>query len=172
MSTMKKVGIMIDDGFHDLELWLPYYRFKEEGVDFDILGWENRDYKGVYGLDSIRPTQLLGDGKNDHDLIYIPGAKSPENLLKHPGTVDLIKTFSSGGTSFATICHSPLLLGEAGMLDGKEITGHPSIETELIKWHAKYVDSPVVRTSKNIISGKTHFQIAQFMPEILKIIRE
>ena len=104
---MKKVGIMIDDGFHDLELWLPYYRFKEEGVDFDILGWENRDYKGVYGLDSIRPTQLLGDGKTDYDLIYIPGAKSPENLLKHPGTVDLIKTMSSGGTSFATICHSP-----------------------------------------------------------------
>ncbi|MHB1441047.1 MAG: DJ-1/PfpI family protein [Cuniculiplasma sp.] len=169
---MKKVGIIIDDGFHDLELWLPYYRFKEEGVDFDILAWEDRDYKGVYGLDSIKPTQLLGDGNIDYDLIYIPGAKSPENLLKHPGTTDLIKSMSSGGMIFATICHGPLLLGEAGLLNGMEITGHPSIEKDLVKWHAKYVDSPVVRSSRNIISGKTHFQFAQFMPEILKIIKE
>ena len=53
MLTMKKVGIMIDDGFHDLELWLPYYRFKEEGVDFDILGWENSRSISVRNAKSV-----------------------------------------------------------------------------------------------------------------------
>ncbi len=169
---MKKAGIMIDDRFHDLEMWLPYYRFLEEGIKFDILAWEDREYKGVYGLDSVRPTHVLGSSNVDYDFVYIPGADSPGNLLKHPGTVEFIRDMSSKGASFATICHGPLVLAEAGLLKGMEITGHPSIQTEIEKFGAKYVDKPYVRVSDNIISGKTHFQIDQFIPEVLKFIRE
>ncbi|MEM3185193.1 MAG: hypothetical protein QXQ39_00745 [Conexivisphaerales archaeon] len=43
---MKKVGIIIDEGYRDLEMWIPYYRFLEEGIDFENLTWENREYRG------------------------------------------------------------------------------------------------------------------------------
>ncbi len=169
---MKKVGILIDDGYHDLELWLPYYRFREEGIDFDVLAWEDREYKGVYGVDSVKPTHVLGSADIDYDLIYIPGANSPTNLLKHHGTVDLIRSMSSKGTTFATICHGPLVLAEADLVKDIEMTGHPSIQTELKKHGAKYVDMPYVRSSDNIITGKTHFQIDRFIPELLSVIKE
>lgn len=167
---MKKIGIMIDDGFHDLELWIPYYRFKEENINFDVLAFEDRDYKGVYGLDSVKPTQLLGQIDTRYYLVYIPGANSPSNLLKHPETVETIKNMSAEGSSFATICHGPLLLAEAGLLYGKEITGHPSIKEEIESKGAKYVDLPYIRSSENIMSGKTHFQIDQMMPEMLRFL--
>ncbi|EQD25803.1 intracellular protease, PfpI family, partial [mine drainage metagenome] len=89
---MKKIAIMLDDGYHDLELWIPYYRFKEEGIKFDILTWEDREYKGSFGIDSIKPDKLLGvTALSQYDLIYMPGAKSPVNLLKHPETVGQVK---------------------------------------------------------------------------------
>ena len=168
----KKVGIMIDDGFHDLELWIPYYRFKEEKINFDVMAFEDREYKGVYGLDGVKPTQLLGSIDTKYDLVYIPGANSPGNLIKRPETAEIIKNMSSEGSTFATICHAPLLLAEAGLLDGKEITGHPSIKGEIESRGAKYVYLPYIRSSRNIMSGKTHFQIDHLIPEMLRFIRE
>lgn len=31
---------MLDDGYHDLKLLVPYYTLKEEETEFDILRWE------------------------------------------------------------------------------------------------------------------------------------
>ncbi len=168
---MKKVGIMIDDGYHDLEFWIPYYRFKEEQIDFDILAYEDREYSGVYGLDRVRPTNLITEDLYHYDLIYIPGANSPANLLKNPLMVKIIKKMDKS-TKFATICHAPLILAEAGLLANKKVTGHPSIKDEIERKNAIYVDIPVIRTSDHILSAKTHFQMHLFMPQLLEFIRE
>ncbi|MEM3227318.1 MAG: DJ-1/PfpI family protein, partial [Thermoplasmata archaeon] len=139
---MKRIGIMIDDGYHDLELWIPYYRFKEEHIDFDVLAYEDREYSGVYDLDRIRPTNLITENMDHYDLIYMPGANSPANLLKNPITIKIIKNMSNS-TKFATICHAPLILAEAGLLSNKKVTGHPSIKDEIERKNAIYVDVPV-----------------------------
>lgn len=168
---MMKIGIMLDEGYHDLELWVPYYRLKEEKIEFDILAWEKRPYKGQFGVDTVTPTRLLSDSIGKYDLVFFPGAKSPENLLKNPGTVPIIERMSEEGTYFATMCHSPLLLAEAGLLKGKEVTGHPSIKAEVEKAGATFVDSPVVRTSDTILTGRTHYDLASFMPELVRLLR-
>ncbi|MCL4343317.1 MAG: DJ-1/PfpI family protein [Candidatus Thermoplasmatota archaeon] len=168
---MKKLGIMLDDGYHDLELWVPYYRLKEEGIDFDILAWDNRQYKGEFGVDPVSPTKLLSDSIGKYDLVFFPGARSPGNLMKNPGTSAIIKKMAAEGTRFATICHSPLLLGEAGLLRGNEVTGHPSIKSEVEKAGATFVDSPVVRTSDQVLSGRTHYDLDEFIPELMNFYR-
>ncbi|MGC8497334.1 MAG: DJ-1/PfpI family protein [Thermoplasmata archaeon] len=168
---MKKVGIIIDNGYHDLEFWIPYYRLKEEHIDFDVLAFEDREYSGVYKLDSVRPTMLIGENLVHYDMIYIPGANSPANLLKNPMTVEIVKNISKN-TKFATICHAPIILAEAGLLVNKQVTGHPSIKDEIERKNAIYVDRPVIRTSDTILSAKTHFQMDQFMPQLLEFIRE
>ncbi|MCL4349978.1 MAG: DJ-1/PfpI family protein [Candidatus Thermoplasmatota archaeon] len=168
---MKKVAIMLDEGYHDLELWVPYYRMKEEKIGFDILAWENRPYKGEFGVDLATPTKLLSDSIGRYDLVFFPGAKSPENLLKNPKTMDIIEKMAGEGTYFATMCHSPLLLAQAGLLKGREVTGHPSIKTEVEKAGATFVDTPVVHTSDTILTGRTHYDLASFMPELVKLLR-
>jgi protease I len=168
---VKKAAIMLDDGYHDLELWVPYYRLREEKINFDILAWQNRLYKGEFGIDQITPTRLLSDTPLKYDFVFFPGAKSPGNLLRNPKTVDIVKKMSDEGTFFATICHSPLLLAEAGLLKGKRITGHPSIRSEVENAGAIFVDSPVIRSSETIITARTHFDLSEFMPEFINIIK-
>jgi|YelNatPaOPRAMG01_1025707.scaffolds.fasta_scaffold00875_12 protease I len=170
-GNMKKIGILIDDGYHDLEFWIPYYRLKEENIEFDILAWEDRAYKGQFAIDSVKPTKLLSQPLDDYGLIFSPGAKSPENLLKNPGTVPLVREMYEGGTTFATICHSPLLLAEAGLIKGMKIAGHPTIKPIIEKAGATYVDLPIVKSSEQLISGRTHFDLNIFMPELLREIR-
>jgi protease I len=168
---MKKVAIMLDEGFHDLELWVPYYRLREEKIDFDILAWQNRPYKGQFGIDQITPTRLLSDIPLRYDFVFFPGAKSPENLLRNHRTVDIVRKMSDEGTFFATICHSPLLLAEAGLLKGMRVTGHPTIRSEVENAGAIFVDSPVIRSSETIITARTHFDLSEFMPEFIKVIK-
>ncbi|MEM0288145.1 MAG: DJ-1/PfpI family protein [Nitrososphaerota archaeon] len=166
----KKVAIVLDDGFHDLELWIPYYRLKEEKIEFDILAWQNRAYKGEFGIDSVLPTRLLSEPLEDYCLAFFPGARSPENLLKNSESAKIVRRMYDRGTHLATICHSPLLLGEAGLLKGKSVTGHFSIRQAIEKFGANYVDAPVVKSSDNIFTGRTHLDMAQFMPNLMKEI--
>ncbi|MCL5680704.1 MAG: DJ-1/PfpI family protein [Candidatus Thermoplasmatota archaeon] len=168
---MKKVAVLLDDGYHDLELWIPYYRLKEEKIIFDILAWEDRKYTGIFGIDSVMPDKLLSHERERYQLVYLPGAKSPENLLKRPETVEIIKRMHEEGSQFATICHSPIVLAEAGLLKGKSVTGHPSIKSKIEAAGASYVDSPVVRSSDHIISGRTHFEMDSFLPELLNQVK-
>ncbi|MGC8661648.1 MAG: DJ-1/PfpI family protein [Nitrososphaeria archaeon] len=166
---MKKVGIMIDDGYHDLELWIPYYRFLEEKIAFEILAWENREYNGAFKVDPIKPTRLLSQPLDDIDVIYLPGAKSPINLMKNRDTIPLVADLYREGKVLATICHSPLILAEAGIIKDKRIAGHPSIANELAHYGIELLPDPFF-IGKGIISGKTHYQMNEFLPQLLKII--
>ncbi|MGC8725618.1 MAG: DJ-1/PfpI family protein [Thermoplasmata archaeon] len=171
----KQVGVIIDEGFHDLELWVPYYVMKANDISFDVLAWENRDYKGQFGIDVIRPSRLLHelnkDTTKEYNLIFLPGAKSPENLLKNPKTIEVITHLYETGSTFATICHAPLVLGEVGLLKGKKITGHHSIKKEVDKYGAIFLDQPVVKTSERIITARTHFDLGTFLPELISLVQ-
>ncbi|MCL5068391.1 MAG: DJ-1/PfpI family protein [Thaumarchaeota archaeon] len=167
---MKKVGLMIDDGFHDLEFWIPYYRFLEEGVKFEILTWENREYKGQFNVDPVRPTRLLNQPIDDIDLITRGTRNDEANLMKNPRTVPLIYDFYNSECYLATICHSPLILGKAGLIAGRKITGHPSIAEELKECGATLSPDPYV-IDERILSGKTHFQMNEFLPKLMEITK-
>ena len=82
---MKKVEIMIDDGYHDLELWIPYYRFLEEKIAFEILAWENREYNGAFKVDPIKPTRLLLQLVDGIDKIIPARCKIPNKSYEKQG---------------------------------------------------------------------------------------
>ncbi|MEM0158253.1 MAG: DJ-1/PfpI family protein [Thermoplasmataceae archaeon] len=167
---MKKVGIMLDDGFHDLELWIPYYRFLEEHINFEILAWEQREYKGMFGVDPVKPTRLLSSNLDDIGVIYMPGAKSPANLMKNEKTIPLVRELYENGVEMATICHSPLVLAKSGLIKGRRITGHPSIAKEISEFGVKLAPDPFIFDGQ-VLSGKTHYQMDEFLPQLLNIIR-
>src|SRR2546422_6181998 len=40
----RKVVVLAEDGYEDLELWVPYYRLVEEGAEVVLAGHEKRTY--------------------------------------------------------------------------------------------------------------------------------
>ena len=39
----KRIAILAEDMYEDLELWYPYYRLVEEGVEVKIIGPEAKE---------------------------------------------------------------------------------------------------------------------------------
>jgi len=62
----KKVVLLTENLYQELELWVPYYRLKEEGAEVVVVGsGSNRTYTGKYGY----PIEVIKKPKRSMSLI-------------------------------------------------------------------------------------------------------
>jgi putative intracellular protease/amidase len=47
-GRMADVLILVEEGYEEFELWVPYYRFLEDGLSVEIVGKE-KAYAGKHG---------------------------------------------------------------------------------------------------------------------------
>ncbi|MBU2665149.1 helix-turn-helix domain-containing protein [Actinoplanes bogorensis] len=95
------------------------------------------------------------------DLVLVPGPDLTRQVDVDPGTIEWIRRAAAAGASFVSICTGALVLGEAGLLDGRRCTSHWSvIEPMRQRYPAARVDDGVlfvrdgpVATSAGVASG-------------------
>ncbi len=95
----------------------------------------------------------------------MPGAK---NLMAHDGLKKAIIAHAAKGTLVAAICAAPMILGEAGVLNGKKATCYPGFE-EHLKGAILLKDQVVV--DGNIITGRNPGAAFEFALAIAKHFR-
>ncbi|MFQ5574166.1 MAG: type 1 glutamine amidotransferase domain-containing protein [Terriglobia bacterium] len=164
--TDKKVAILIEDDFEDIEALYPLYRMKEEGAQVTVVGPEKRSYSGKKGYKVAADASIDEARQDDFDLLIIPGGKAPAKIRKSEGMVDFARGFTESGRPVAAICHGPQLLVAAGVARGKNLTCYPPIKKELIGAGARFADKAVQRDG-NIITSRRPADLPYFMSEIL-----
>ncbi|SHO54104.1 DJ-1 family glyoxalase III [Anaerocolumna xylanovorans] len=106
----------------------------------------------------------------DARMLVLPGGMpGTKNLADHAGLVDLLKKFREEDKALAAICAAPSILGENGLLKGKEATCFPGYEEKLIG--AKVTGARAV-TDGNIITGKGMGTAIDFSLEIIRFLKE
>ncbi|MEO0031945.1 MAG: hypothetical protein RIS94_1703, partial [Pseudomonadota bacterium] len=75
------------------------------------------------------------------------------------------------GKPIAAICHGPWLLVEADVIDGRTVTGWPSIRTDLENAGAEVVDEPVV-VDENLITSRKPEDIPAFAQALIEALEE
>lgn len=112
----------------------PYYSLQEitcitatlaiwfnEKIDY--IASENSCYLTEEGLPTY-PTKLIQEIEiTDYDCIIIPGSTNPLSGLFDDTLIEFLSKGKGGPTVFAAISSAPLLLGKAGLLEGKRYTG-------------------------------------------------
>jgi len=68
---------------------------------------------------------------DDFDLLLIPGGPAVAKLRQDGRAAALAKSFVQAGKLVAAICAGPLVLEDAGLLEGKRFTAHFSAANEL-----------------------------------------
>ncbi|MCU7724273.1 DJ-1/PfpI family protein [Actinoplanes sp. KI2] len=95
------------------------------------------------------------------DVVLIPGPDLTQRLDVDPATIEWVRRAEAAGASFVSICTGALVLGDAGLLDGRRCTSHWSvIEPMRARYPAARVDDSVlfvrdgpVATSAGVASG-------------------
>ena len=115
----KKVILLAENNYEDLELWVPYYRLKEEGAEITIVGTgSSRTYTSKHGY----PVEVNKEAKEidvlKYDGIIIPGGYAPDLMRRCPEMVGIVREAHRKGKVVAAICHAGWMLVSAGILNG------------------------------------------------------
>ncbi len=162
----KRVALLVENIYEDLEFWYPYYRLKEAGAEVVVVGSGAETYQSKHGYPAKADTSADKVSAAEFDAVVIPGGYAPDHMRRHPAMVKLVREAVEQGKVVAAICHAGWMLASAGVLRGRTVTGFFSIKDDLINAGANYVDKEVVRDG-NIITSRFPADLPAFMREII-----
>jgi protease I len=167
MSVKKRIAVLVEREYEDLELWYPYLRLVEAGYDVAIVGPEaNKEYPSKHGY-MIKSCIGMAEAKDQKwDGIVIPGGWAPDRLRIYPEMVELVRKTNERNGVVAAICHGPSLLVSADIVRDKKATSYVAIKDDLIHAGAKWSDAEVV-TDGNLITSRTPRDLVPFTKAIL-----
>jgi len=166
----KKVVLLAENNYEDMELWVPYFRLKEEGAEVTIVGTgSSPSYTSKHGY----PVQVNKEAKeidmSKYDGVVIPGGYAPDLMRRYPEMVKIVKDAHQKGKTIAAICHAGWMLASAGIVKGKKVTGFFAIKDDLVNAGANYVDAEVVRDG-NLITSRKPDDLPAFCREIINAL--
>ena len=151
----KKIVILIENNYQDLEFWVPYYRLKEEGAEVTVVGsGSSQTYTSKYGYPVEVEKKAKDIDVSKYDGVVIPGGYAPDLMRRYPDMVRIVREAHQKGKVISAICHAGWMLVSAGILRGKKATGFFAIKDDLVNAGANYVDAEVVRDGNLITSRK------------------
>ncbi len=128
----KRVLCLLAPGFEELELVAPVDVLRRAGAEVVLAALDdNLDVGGRNGLTLRADASLDRLDAGEFDLLLIPGGPAVEVLRQDGRAASLARTFAGDGRLVAAICAAPLVLKDAGLLEGKRFTAHVSVANEL-----------------------------------------
>lgn len=168
------VLIIATDGYEQSELMEPKAALEKAGVKVsvasldtgEIRGWKDKNWG-----DAVRVDLLVADADAaDYHALLLPGGQMNPDILRMDQTViALIADFDAAEKPIAAICHAPWLLAEADIIDGRTVTGWPSIRTDLENAGADVIDEEVV-VDGNLITSRKPEDIPAFNAALLSAL--
>lgn len=124
--------IILHPGFEEMEAVAPIDLLDRAGVE--VVQASTSGALLVEGRNGItlEATRLLSDvAEQDFDVVIIPGGPGVKELRNDARIIGCLRRHHASGKVVAAICAAPLLLKDAGLIDGIAYTAHPSTSEEL-----------------------------------------
>jgi len=166
----KRVAVLIEDDYQELEGWYPQLRLVEEGATVVVVGSGTKDsYVSKLGYPMDADKAAADVSADDFDAVVIPGGFAPDHMRLHEEMVGLVREAHDKGKLVAAICHAGWMLASAGIVDGRRITGYAPIRDDVSNAGAVWVDEEVVEDG-NIITSRTPPDLPAFARAIVNYL--
>lgn len=172
----KKVAILTENGFEEVELTSPKKVLEDAGVIVHIISpqadkvkaWD-RDH---WSIELPVDVPLEKANPEDYDMLIIPGGViNPDKMRSNTACVAFAQHFIEQGKPLAAICHGPQLLIETGMLGTRTVTSYPSIKTDLTNAGALWEDKEVV-VDNGLVTSRSPKDLEAFNNKVLEELAE
>lgn len=128
-----RVLCLLADGFEEIETITPIDLLRRAGAEVVVASMgDGLDVTGRSAI-TVRADAMVEDalGTGDFDLLLIPGGPGVAVLREDGRAVGLARDFHAREKTVAAICAAPLILNDAGLLEGRRFTAHFSVHDEL-----------------------------------------
>jgi protease I len=169
---MKRVAVLVEDYYQVLEVWYPYLRLREEGIETVLVGTgAKKEYKSKEGYPAPEELSIEQVKPEEYAGVVIPGGFAPDILRRHPKINDFVRELHTNGKLVAAICHGGWVLVSAGVLKGKKATSFFAIRDDMANAGATYLDREVV-VDDNLITSRNPYDLPAFCTQIVKFLEE
>jgi protease I len=182
---MPRILILAGDAAESLEVMYPYQRLLEEGYDVDVAapskkklqfvvhdfveGYDTYTEKPGYTMDADLAFADVDPG--DYAALVVPGGRAPEYIRNDPDFKRIVREFFSDDKPVAQLCHAPLALAAAGVLEGRRSAAYPALEPDVTAAGAEYVDGAAV-VDGVMVSARAWPDHPDWMREFMRLLRE
>ena len=148
---MKKVCMVVTDGFEEIEAVGTFAILRRGGVTVDVYSLLDKDATGRFGLTccNLKPFDQFKD--EHYAAIILPGGPQWKELEANEHVQQLLRDFDDTGRYLCAICAGPTILGRAGYLKGKNYTCFTAMNGD---FGGNYKEDYAV-TDGRIITGKS-----------------
>lgn len=168
---MKKVAVIISDGFEEIETINVIDILRRAGIKVEVLGLNSTTLTGAHDI------AILGDEVFDYynsleydGIIFTGGMKNAIDLSQNDNVMKLLGEYNNAGKLISAICASPaIVLEKSGVLANKSATCYPSMELIGNLKSCEYVDKSVV-VCDNIITSQSPYTAFAFALSIAKYL--
>jgi protease I len=166
----KRVAVLVEKYYEDLELWYPVLRLREAGCAVQIVGPKaGETYTSKHGYPAKADVAATDVRADDFDAIIIPGGYSPDHMRRCRAMVELVMEAARQGKVLAAICHGPWMLCSAKCLKGRKVTGFFAIRDDVENAGGVWQDAACVRDG-NLVTSRTPDDLPAFMQGIFEAL--
>ncbi len=170
-ATGKKIAILVDNMYQEMEVWYPLFRFQEAGATVVTVGAKaGETYTSKLGY-PVKCQLSYDDARAaDFDGVVIPGGFAPDHIRRHPKANQFVKDMDTQGKLVAAICHGPWVLCSAyGMLKGRKATSFFAIRDDVANAGAEWSDAEVV-VDNNLVTSRKPEDLPAFCTASLEVL--
>jgi protease I len=169
----KKVAILVDQMYQEMEVWVPLYRLQEAGVETITVGAEaGKTYPSKLGYPCTAQKSYNEVSADDFDGIVVPGGFAPDHIRRHPKANKLVADINAQGKLVAAICHGPWVLCSAhGMLKGRKVTSFFAIKDDVVNAGAELSDEEVV-VDGNLVTSRKPEDLPAFCLACVNVLKK
>lgn len=129
---MKRVLCLLADGVEETELVAPVDVLRRAGAEVVLASMTGqREITGKHDMVLVADSLIEDVDPAGFDLLFLPGGPAVMWLREDGRAAKLAAGYAAAGKPVAAICAAPLLLKDAGLLEGRRHTAHFSVYGEL-----------------------------------------
>jgi protein deglycase len=148
---MTHIIVPLADGFEEIEAVTVIDILRRAGCTVTTAGLKKKDVAGAHDI-PIQADTTLRQLPPSYDGFVLPGGMpGTDNLMRSPQVLSFVQETFNKGLLCAAICAAPIVLGKAGILEGRRATCYPGYEDQLTG--ARYIEAAVVR-DRNIVTSR------------------
>lgn len=168
--TNRRVAVLAENDYEDLEIWYPLIRLQEAGAEITVVGTGSAPaYNGKHGLVVKVDKNADEVSARDFDAVIVPGGWAPDRLRRYPAVLKLVKDADAQGKVVGAICHAGWVLCSAGILKDRTATSVAAIKDDMINAGARWVDQSVVNDA-GLVTSRTPADLPDFCRTLISAI--
>jgi len=167
----KKVAVLVDNMYQEMEVWVPLYRLREAGAEVHTVGAKaGQTYTSKLGYPVVADQSYKEVSAAGYDGVVVPGGYAPDYIRRYAEANQFVADLNAQGKLVASICHGLWVLCSAhGMLKGRKVTSFFAIKDDVVHAGAEWLDAEVV-VDRNLVTSRKPDDLPAFCRACVEVL--